>query len=323
MASYNDPDEATAALIALIIAEDLDAKDIADSYHSTYPQIYDEEYNNHGDGYYAQSGEASYLTDPTVTTANPAGGTSEHYASYGESSYPGDPVSAEAPNGTWDASSAAFPGESKCEKKIAAASQHHQRLTKANDAPSTTSSNLTPVNGASSRQSSAIRTTAFHEDLPTTSNAPGKRRAHSPPAVRHHHRRQPPTRSPTSTSACRSQNTSNPHPHVRSPKGKRRAAAPSPPSEYEWGTTTPGTEDWELLELEVPWPGMEAGSVQGLSGMGTREIEEEQRRREDASVVEIRVGEDEDLWSLLGDLSVEEEKMGRGEGVTVRLGGMT
>lgn len=42
-------------------------------------------------------------------------------------------------------------------------------------------------------------------------------------------------------------------------------------------------------------------------------MEEDMRRREDAAVVEVRVGDGEDLWSLLGELCLGEEN-GEGEG---------
>lgn len=299
MASYADPDEATAALIAMMIAEDLDAEDAADSYNNSYPEIYDEDNNHHSDNY-GDSGGSSYLPEPTSSTSG-SDGTWDQYTGQEDPSWPAAaiPTIAEAPDGTWDSSQQAFPTKPKGKNKSAAAVDQQHNSNEPPPASTSTSSST-----ASITTQKPLDNTLPLSPQPRTSNAPGKRRADSPPAVRLSHRPHPSDRRYHHIYKPKSLKPLNFRPTTISSSSKN----PNQDNNDNWCQPVAGSEDWDLMKLRVPWPG--TGSDGGMRGRGAGEVEEGFRRAEEASVVEIRVGEGEDLWSLLGEMCLEEERGG-------------
>jgi len=307
-----DPDDATAALIAQMIAADLDAEDAALSYHSNYFGNYDDNHGGHGDGDYDNHTDAPYEAEHESAPVHPADSTWEQYYNNPEDpAHPDEPSTVQVPDGTWDSSEAPLPVKRSKKKQAAAEDQQHEDLAQADESPTAAGSNRPPIEDADGPPNpipnplTVNRVAIAHEDLhphpppQPPSNAPGKRRADSAPAYRLPHRPHPATLSP-------------PHPPTpcqpTEPVSKLRELDSTIPSNG-WGEPAPGSEDWELLEIKIPWP----GSERGFGARRVAEMEEEMRRREDAAVVEVRVGEGEDLWSLLGELCLGEEN-GEGEG---------
>lgn len=314
--SSTDPDDATAALIAQMVAADLDAEDAAQSYHGNYSDPYNGYYDDHGDDDYGSHTDIPYEAEQESAPIHPANGAWEHYNNSEDPAFATDLVSSipQGPDGTWDASEAPLPVKRSKKKQAAAENGQHEGRAQTDEPPTASGSNPTSIEDADEQPTpipkplTINRVAISHEELDAyspqnpTSNAPGKRRAASPPAYRLPHRPYPSTHS---------------HPQPPPPSPPRQTTSPNPNSREiditvpsdGWGVPAPGTEDWDLLEIKIPWP----GSERGYGASRVAEMEAEMRRREDAAVVEVRVGEGEDLWSLLGELCLEEEE-GRGEG---------
>lgn len=295
MATTTDPaddndDDATAALIARMIAVDLDDEDAAAAaldFQGNYSGGY-EDYGDYdgGDGEGEEGDYDDHHHHPDAEHEFAADSTWEQYYYH---HHPDESSTAQVvPDGTWDSSEAPppLPAKRSTKKKQAVAQnqQHGEDPIQADEVSTAAGSNRLSIANANERPNpipdplivNRAATTA-HEDSPPhqpPSNAPGKRRADSPPAYCLPHRPRPfSTLSPPTPYQPTEPDTTN-------------------PASTTWGEPAPGSEDWELLELQIPWPGSERG------GRRVADMEE----GEDAAVVEVRVAEGEDLWSLLGEL---------------------